>query len=129
MGKVYEIGFWGFASSQLKYKSFLRLGLESFISRNIRNFFRVIFFFYFSSSEYSLLKFFNLGARKFYFSKYKKNFFKENIRTLLILGLQSSISWNVTNSIFLKKYKKYFLSGLFFVCLFIFWAWTEKCTR
>ena len=58
------------------------LGLESSISRNIRNFFKVGFF-YFSSSESSLLKVFNLGARKFHFPKYKKNFFLRNIKTFI----------------------------------------------
>ena len=41
------------------YKSFIMLGVESPISLNIRNFFRVVFF-YFESS-------------KSYFMKYKKN--------------------------------------------------------
>ena len=66
---------------QKKYKSFLSLEQESSISQNIINFLGV-FFVYFSSLERSLLKyrFFRLGARKFRFVKYKKNFFWENIK-------------------------------------------------
>ena len=60
-------------------RSFLSLGLASSISRNIRNIFRV-FFFYFSNSEISLMKFCILSARKLRFPKYKKSFFWENLR-------------------------------------------------
>ena len=85
------------------------MGLESSISWNIRNFFRVIFFF-FLSMESSLLNifklnarnkiplpeiqknpkktkkerkfknFFNLGAKKLYFPKYKNFFFWKNVK-------------------------------------------------
>ena len=82
--------FSGFSSSLLEYKSILRLGLESSVSWNIRQFFRVNFF-HFTIRESFLLKykkkyqvrnfhfskfkkFFNLGARKFHFLKYKKLF-------------------------------------------------------
>ena len=65
---------------QGKIRSFLSLGLESSISGNIRNIFRVFFFFYFSNFEISLMKFCILSARKFRFPKYKKSFFWENLR-------------------------------------------------
>ena len=88
--------FSGFASSLLKYKiceSFLVLEQNSSISQSIRNFFRVVSF-YFSSSESSILKFFILRARKFHFLKYK-----------------SSIFLKYKKSFFLRKYK-------FFQCFF-----------
>ena len=47
-------------------------------SQNIRNFFGVAFF-YLSSWESSLLKFFNLGVRALHFTTYKKKRFFEKI--------------------------------------------------
>ena len=98
--------------------NFLILQLESLISQNIRNFFRV-FCFYFSSSESSPLKFFFWGLessgfpitgktflRKYkssIFLKYKKNFFGENIRN--------------------------FFSVDFCYHFYFFWTWASKCTR
>ena len=52
--------------------------------------------FYFSISENSLLKSFNLGAKKFHFLKYK-----------------SSIFPKYKKNFFLRKYKKLFQSGMF----------------
>ena len=73
-GRPFLFVFQAFASSLLKYKSFLSLRLESSISWHIRQFFRVGFF-YFVSSESSILKLFILRARKFRLPKYKKNLF------------------------------------------------------
>ena len=53
--------------------SFLRLTLESSISQNAINFFKVGFFIF--RAQNSLLKFFNLGEKKFHFPKCKKSFF------------------------------------------------------
>ena len=67
---------------QGKIRSFLSLGLESSISGNIRNIFRVFFFFYFSNSEISLMKFCILSARnirKAFFEKTCEKFFFEKI--------------------------------------------------
>ena len=70
---AFFVCFSGFGCSFLK-KSFLYLGLESSISGKIRNFLRVVSF-YFLSSENSFLKCFILKAGKFHFRKYKENFF------------------------------------------------------
>ena len=108
------------------------LKLESSISQNIRNFFRVRYYsFYSSTSEIflevsvsqsiretffgkiffwknfltlvqksSLLKYFNLGDRKFHFTKYNENLFWKNIRK--------------------------FFREVFFI---IFWVSAWKCTK
>ena len=58
---------------------FLTLGLESFICRNIRNFFKVSFF-CFLSLESSLLKykkFLKLGAESCISQNIRKSFFEE----------------------------------------------------
>ena len=73
-----------------KYKEFLSFGLESSISRNMTNVFKVCFFHFFSS-ESSLLKYkklSNLGARKFQFLKYTK-FFLVDFLNFFELGLKS----------------------------------------
>ena len=62
---------------------FLILGLESFISRNIRTFFKLLLF---SRSESSLLKIFHLRDRMFHFPKYKFHF-RENVRNYLRVDL------------------------------------------
>ena len=49
-----------------------------YLSKN-KNFLQSRFLFYFSSSWNSLLKFYNIEAKKFHFPKYKKSFFWENI--------------------------------------------------
>ena len=114
--------FWfsGFANSLLKYKNFLSLRLESSISQNTRNFFRVGFFLIFRARK---VFYWNIkkNFKKFHFPKYKKSFFWENIRTFLILGLESSTSRNIRKTFFweskinflivncfMKKYKKFF---------------------
>ena len=92
------------------YKSFLSLRLQSSVSWNIRNF-SERFFFYFSRSESSLLKYFILRAGKFHFLKYKKSFFWENIRIFLILGLESSIFLKYKENFFWENIRKYFGTG------------------
>ena len=46
---------------------------------------------------------FKPGTRKFHFLKYNKSFVRDNVRTLLILGSESSISWNIRKTFFEKK--------------------------
>ena len=108
-------GLWKFLLKyKKKYKKFLNLGLESSISRNIGNFFRLSLF-YFSSLESSLLKCFILRARKSYFPKHRKSFFFwENKRKFHFLKYKKSFFWeNIRNffrvGFFRKKYKKFFL--------------------
>ena len=73
-----------------KHKSFLSLGLENWISWNIRNFFREAFFIIFWAwkvPSWNKISFF----KKLHFLKNKKSFFWEKI-SFLILGLESCIS-------------------------------------
>lgn len=56
-------------------------------------------------------EFHQLKSFQFHFSKDKKSFFWENIRTFLTLGLESSIFLNIR--IFLAKYKNFFQGVLF----------------
>ena len=97
-----------------KHKSFLSLGLENWISWNIRNFFREAFFIIFWAwkvPSWNKISFF----KKLHFLKNMKSFFWEKI-SFLILGLESCISWkektffwgNITN--FCKVDFLYFLS-------------------
>ena len=67
------------------------MGLESSISGNIRNFFRAGFFWklFFSRKDFEVgvvkyKKLFNLRARKFHFTKYKKNIFGKILILILI---------------------------------------------
>ena len=53
-------------------------------------------------------EFHQLKSFQFHFSKHKKSFFWENIRTFLTLGLESSIVLNIR--IFLAKCKYFFLN-------------------
>ena len=86
------------------------MGLESSISRNIINFFRAGFFLekkcFFSRKDFEVgvvkyKKLFNLGARKFHFTKYKKKHFQENI----------NFNFNINRFFFISQ------------------AWVEKCVR
>ena len=79
-----------------KYNSFLSLGLESSISRNIRHFFRVSLFLFFKPRNFSP-EIFNLGARKFCLPKYKKIFFWKNVRNFFRVDFFyfSSLGWKV----------------------------------
>ena len=78
---------------------FLIIESESYISWNIRNFFRGWIFLSFSS-----------------FGSKCGGLPWENIRIFLILELESSISRNIRN---------FFRGG----CFEFFWAWAEKCAR
>ena len=94
--------FFGLIFFWKKYKSFLSLGLESSISQNIRNFFRVSFFIFWARKLWDIRTF----SKKFYFPKYKKSFFWENIRTFLMLGLKSSISRNIKTFLWAGFFRK-----------------------
>ena len=85
-----------------KYKEFLSFGLESSISRNMTNVFKVCFF-HFLSSESSLLK----------YKKYMRleSSIYRNIMNYLILELESSNSWNIRN-FFLVDFLNFFELGL-----------------
>ena len=104
-----NICFPGFASSLLKYKSFLSLGLECPIYQNIRIFYGVGFFIFGAREvpSWNIRSFF----KKFHFP----SFFWENIRTFLILDLESSISRNIRNSFFFTKYREFFSEWTFFI--------------
>ena len=78
---------------ETKYKSLLSMYLERSIFWNIRNFFSVGFF-YFSSSESSFLKCFNLRAKKFHFPKYKKNSFLRKYKKVFNLGVKNFLTTN-----------------------------------
>ena len=72
-------------------------------------------FYYFASSESSLMKYNKIYLKTFHFSKYQKSIFLENMITLfLILGLESSISQNTRKNVFFRKYKKFVKSGFFY---------------
>ena len=72
------------------------LGLESSISQNIRNFFRVLVVVvvvvccFFSSSESSFLKCFILKARKFHFWKYNKIIIEISLRLIFVENLRKN---------------------------------------
>ena len=63
--------FFIFRHCKFLSESVLSLGLETFISRNIRHFFGVGFFCHFSSSESYFLKY-SCNIKKFFFVKYKE---------------------------------------------------------
>ena len=95
------------------------MGLESSISWNIRNFFRVIFFFFFWAWKVLSWIFLNLMLEiKFHFLKHKKtqkNKKRENLRTFLILGSKSFISWNIRIFFFFwKNVKRFFRADFLF---------------
>ena len=123
-------------------RTFLILGIESFISLSIRKLFLRkckkkfrMDYFYFLSLECSLLKSFNLKAGKFNFSKFhfleiKERLFKENIRNpfrvfflFSKLGLKSGPGSPII----------YYCSGIFlltlnrFDTLFCFLFLASKC--
>ena len=83
-----QFPFWNIKTHFRKSMSVLRLGLKSSISWNMRHFFRVFFWNYFSSSGISVLKhkLLKLGARKFNFSKYYKDFFFRKYKKVFNLG-------------------------------------------
>ena len=77
-----------------KYQSFLRLQLESSISRNIINFIRVGFVLFFKLS--SLLKFFSLGLNfpiKFFWEKIKNVFIVDFFLFLLFFEFGIKELW------------------------------------
>ena len=96
-----NFGRWSFGSSSWNIRTFLRLGLECFISQNMRHFFRVFFFFFWRSESYLL--------------KYKKFF-------------RVSVPWNV--KIFLEGTLFYFSSwGLKRMpgsCILYYSKWRRK---
>ena len=69
--------------------NFLSPKLENSISRNIRNFFGVAFF-YFSSSESSFLKCKKNMRLESYISRNIKNFFEVDFLNFFQLGIKSS---------------------------------------
>ena len=113
--KYNKFWFLGFGISSWDIRNLLSLGLESSISRNIRNFFRLGSFYFLSLEIYFLKykKFFTISVfwniRIFRFLKYMEFFsvfpfseiqeklFFGNIRNFLMLRLESSIFQNVRN--------------------------------
>ena len=102
---IRNFGFLGFRNFSWNIRSFLSLGLESFIFWNIRNFLTV-FFFYFSSSESYFLKYKKV-CRVSVSRNIRKSFIWENIRNFLKLEPESSISQNI------RKYKNFFQREFF----------------
>ena len=91
--------FWGFASSpwniyKTKFRknmSFLRLGLESSVPWNMRNFFRKNIFIFRAQKNHLVYELSGCGFE----SRCNQKVPSWNIRSFLSLGLQSSISWNI----------------------------------
>ena len=113
-----------FANFFLRNKSILSLRLESSISWNTRNFFRLCFFIFqaWKVPSWNIRSFFK---KQFHFLKYKKNSFWENIRIFLILGLESFISQSIRKTFFWENIR-HFLGWIFpFYYNYLSLGWKE----
>ena len=90
---------------------FLIWGLESSISRNIRIFFKALFF---SRSESYLLKIFDLRDRMFYFPKYKSCIFQKYKKNCFFEKIQEIIcGWICFIYYYFSSPESSFLKGSF----------------